>query len=61
LFHKDALVFLDNYPVYPGKRSKLEPRYSRPYIVTEVLPLSAVKIRYDQGLEEIVNAVLIIW
>jgi hypothetical protein len=56
LFHKDDLVFLDKYPVYPDKPSKLEPRYWGPYIVTEVLPLNAVKIRYDQGLEEIVNA-----
>ena len=61
LFHKDDLVFLDKYPVYPEKPSKLEPRYWWPYIVSKVLPLNAVKIRYDQGLEEIVNAVLIIW
>ena len=27
LFHKDALVFLDKYPLYPDKPSKLEPRY----------------------------------
>jgi len=45
LFHKDDLVSLDKYPVYPDKPSKLEPRYWGPYIVTEVLPLSAVKIR----------------
>ena len=55
-FFPDDLVFLDKYPVFPDKPSKLEPRYWGPYIVTDVLPLNAVRIRYDQGLEEVVNA-----
>jgi hypothetical protein len=52
LFHKDDLVFLD-------KPSKLGPRYWGPCIVADVLPLNALKIRYDQG-EEIVNSATLV-
>jgi hypothetical protein len=45
MFQKDGFVFLDKCPVYPDKPSKLKPRFC-----------GHVKIRYDQGLKEIINA-----
>jgi hypothetical protein len=49
LFHQDEFVFVDKYPVSPVKPSKLEVRFWGSYIVTDVLPLNAIKIRYHQG------------
>ena len=34
-FFPDDLVFLDKYPVFPDKPSKLKPRYWGPFIVTD--------------------------